>query len=119
MITGIFKTVSSAKLHTISPEIVPTSPLPSDIKAAAGVVYEPFLRIGQSAEGARRLRGYRRSAVSRDFYQRNLQEILIPSQIAGYLLVFRYRLGAVGAVVMIQKDKPVALAQLLADIDML
>jgi hypothetical protein len=44
------------------------------------------------------------SAVRRDFYQRNSQEILISSQIAGHLLVFGYRLDAIGAIVVVEED---------------
>jgi hypothetical protein len=58
-------------------------------------------------------------AVRRKFYQGDLQEIFVSSQIAGYLLVSGYRLYAIRAIVMIQKDKPVALFQLIANVDML
>ena len=55
--------------------------------------------------------------VEKNAFLRHSQEIFISRQITGHLLIPGYRPGAIGAIMVIEQNDPVALFQRFADVD--
>ena len=56
-------------------------------------------------------------AIRRDFYEGDLEEIFVVGQVTGHLFVRGDGVDAVGAVVVVEQQEPVALGELIADVD--